>query len=336
MKKISAVILLAFSFILLLAFYNLSPIHKVEEVVETKAVEAEPAPKKKVILSTAEKKKRFIEETLPAIERVKARMDEKYRYILALTRKEALAPKEQDEIDRLMQNYKAKDISDLLARLHTHPVSIILAQAALETGWGTSRFYNKANNIFGVWSYDKNEPRIPAEETRGAKTIYVKKYDSLEASVEGYFEMMAAGYAYGKFRRARVMEKNPFKLIAHLTHYSELRSEYVKRLYHVMKSNGFYKYDATVFKPLALNQILPNLKKHAGRDSQTVKSVTASVGSSLAPLNEVKFDGTPKLNANAGREEKKASVAQTAVIDKNGSLQRPEPLPAAAVTTAEL
>ena len=174
MKQISALILLFFSFILVLALYNVSPIHMVEE---KKQEEIKPAPKKERPLSTAEKKKRFIEKTLPAIELVKVKLDEKYRYILALSKKPVLDTDEQREIDQLILHYNAKDVSDLLSRMHTHPVSIILAQAALETGWGTSRFYNKANNIFGVWSYNKNEPRISAEETRGAKTIYVKKYD---------------------------------------------------------------------------------------------------------------------------------------------------------------
>ena len=308
MKQISAVILLAFSFILLLTFYNMSPIHDVEE--EKKEVKVEPAPKKVPQLSTAEKKKRFIEKTLPAIEHVKARMDEKYRYIHALTQKETLAPEEQNEIDRLMQNYRAKDIPDLLARLHTHPVSIILAQAALETGWGTSRFYNKANNIFGVWSYDKNEPRIPAEETRGAKTIYVKKYDSLEASVEGYFEMMASGYAYGKFRKARVTEQNPFKLISHLTHYSELRSEYVKRLYYVIKGNRFYQYDTPSFEPLALNEILPKLQKHPDRSTQLIKSISATDESNAVPDKE-----STDVNGSVTSEELNTSLPQEVIAE---------------------
>ena len=62
-------------------------------------------------------------------------------------------------------------------RLKTHPTSIVLAQAAIESGWGSSRFYKEANNVFGVWSYSENEPRIKAMEDREGKSVYVKKYD---------------------------------------------------------------------------------------------------------------------------------------------------------------
>ena len=139
----------------------------------------------------------------------------------------------------------------------------------------------------------------------------LKNTISLEASVEGYFKMMASGYAYGKFRKARVTEQNPFKLISHLTHYSELRSEYVKRLYHVMRSNRFYRLDTPSFQPLALNEILPKpQKKHADRDSQVAKSVMASVESSLVPLNEVIYNGAagPDVNATLIHSDLNSSI----------------------------
>ena len=257
MKAISAVILLFFAAILILALYDapsrVAPVEK--KAPEVVAKPTPPAPKKP--LSVKERKKQFIEKTLPSILRVKAELDQQYAHVMELSKKESLSDSESSVIETLKTRYKVEGIPCLLNRLQTHPVSIVLAQAALETGWGTSRFYTEANNIFGIWSYNKNEPRIAASETRGEKTIYVKKYATLDASIEGYFKMMATGRAYKAFRDARKSETNPFKLIAHLTHYSELREEYVKRLYYVIKSNRFYQYDVPVFQPLTLAQIIP-------------------------------------------------------------------------------
>ncbi len=217
----------------------------------------EPAPVKKPPITAAERKKRFVEKTLPAIRNVKAELDALYAQVEHLSKKPHLNPAEEAMLETLKLRYRVAGIPCLLNRLKTHPVSIVLAQAALETGWGKSRFYNEANNIFGVWSYNRNEPRLAAGETRGDKTIYVKKYPSLEASIEGYFKMMATGRAYGEFRKARHNERNPFKLIRHLTRYSELREEYVKRLYYVIKANRLYEYDHPTFKPIALAEVLP-------------------------------------------------------------------------------
>ena len=63
--------------------------------------------------------------------------------------------------------------------MKTHPYKYRLAQAAIESGWGTSRFYKEANNVFGIWSYSENELRIKAMEDREGKSVYVRKYDVL-------------------------------------------------------------------------------------------------------------------------------------------------------------
>ena len=200
--------------------------------------------------STAKSKRLFLKNTIAAIKSVKKRLDAQYDMVYALSQKEQLTPKEQTTVDALKKRYKVKGIPCLLKRLHTHPISIVIAQAALETGWGSSRFYREANNIFGIWSFNKNEPRMAAGVKReGVKTIYVKKYKNLEASIEGYYRMMAMGRAYKAFRNVRLLTDNPFEIIPFLDHYSELRHEYVKRLYFVIKSNKFYELDDPQYQP---------------------------------------------------------------------------------------
>jgi Bax protein len=289
MKAVSAIILLFLTAILMLALYDTPS--KVATITESPVLQETVEPAKKPAkkpLSVAQKKKRFIEKTLPAILRVKAELDEEYEYVLQLSQKPQLSPTEQAIIETLKLRYNVKGIPCLLKRMRTHPVSIVLAQAALETGWGTSRFYNEANNIFGIWSYNAKEPRLAAGENRGEKTIYVKKYSNLEQSIEGYFRMMATGHAYSNFRDARLNEQNPFKLIPHLGHYSELRDEYVKRLYHVIRSNRFYHFDTPSYKPIPLTQVIPDYVQQRPRQPvRTVSSVAATDDTAVsAPLSQ--------------------------------------------------
>ncbi len=227
------------------------------KTVEVKKPEAEK-PVYKAPASTPESKRLFLENTIAAITKVKKRLDTKYQMVYELSIKESLTPDENATIEGLKKSYKVEGFPCLLKRLRTHPVSIVIGQAALETGWGSSRFYREANNIFGIWSFNKNEPRMAAGEQReGKKTIYVKKYANLEASIEGYYRMMARGRAYKEFRNARLHTENPFEIIPYLDHYSELRHEYVKRLYYVIKSNKFYELDDPQYQPPGWTNIKP-------------------------------------------------------------------------------
>lgn len=227
----------------------------------TAVAEKQPEVKKRVYktpATTPKSKRLFLEKTIAAITKVKKRLDAKYQMVYELSLKETLTPDEAATIEKLKKSYKVEGIPCLLKRLRTHPVSIVIAQAALETGWGNSRFYRDANNIFGIWSFNKNEPRMAAGVQRdGEKTIYVKKYPNLEASIEGYYLMMARGRAYKQFRNARLHTDNPFEIIPYLDHYSELRHEYVKRLYYVIKSNKFYELDEPQYQPPGWAKIKP-------------------------------------------------------------------------------
>jgi len=226
---------------------------------ETKtSVKKEKKAEQKKTEATPESKRIFLKKTIAAIRKVKARLDAQYETVYKLSLKKTLTHKEKRKIEQLKKRYKVEGIPCLLKRLHTHPISIVIAQAALESGWGSSRFYREANNIFGIWSYDPYEPRMAAGKARkGKKTVYVKKYKNLEASIESYYRMMANGRAYKQFRTARLHTDNPFEMIAYLDHYSELRHEYVKRLYYVIKSNRFYELDNPVYQPPAWKNIRP-------------------------------------------------------------------------------
>ena len=194
------------------------------------------------------KKELFIHLMLPSILIAKHEIDQTRRLVSSLiesSRKRTL--EEETYLKDLLKTYKCTSNEELLVRLQTHPTSIVIAQAALESGWGTSRFYKQANNIFGVWSYSENEPRIKASEARDGKPIFVKKYDALPESFASYFKTLARG-PYKTFRTKRTQTKDVFQLITHLQLYSELREEYVSRLESLIRFNNLEQYDSYTLK----------------------------------------------------------------------------------------
>jgi Bax protein len=190
-------------------------------------------------ISVAEKKKRFKELLIPAVDNVYTKLDKQYNEVKSLVE----AGKKDPKIDSLMKKYSAKSIEQLLIRLKPHPKSIALAQAAMESAWATSRFTKVANNIYGVWSFSKNEPRVAASETRGDKTIYVKKYDSITDSIRDYYMVISKGRAYKEFRELNMVTDDPYELVKELDSYSEKGAEYGEELASLIRFNKFYKFD---------------------------------------------------------------------------------------------
>jgi len=237
-------------------------------------------------LSVAEKKRRFIQRILPVVERVKSELDTEYAEARRLIAKPRRTAAEQAWLQLQLRRYNVSGFPCLLRRMHTHPVSLIVAQAALETGWGTSRFYREANNVFGIWSYNRNEPRLAASERRGSSTIYVRKFASLDDAIRDYFRMIGKGYAYDEFRKARIKSDNPFELLRHLRRYSELRDEYVARLYYVIKTNRLYTYDDPSYAPIALERIIPQYVAMKAEEAARKKALEQQI----VALNEVKLE----------------------------------------------
>ena len=264
-----------------------APIAVAEKTVPAK----KPEPKRRPTLT--EKKQRFVESILPAVRDVKAQLDAEYAEAKRLAGVETLTPKEKAWLQGKMRQYDVNGIPCLLRRMHTHPVSLVIAQAALETGWGSSRFFKEANNVFGIWSYHDDEPRIAAASSRDGKTIYVKKFDTLSDGIRGYFAMISGGYAYSAFRQARMRTDNPFELLRYLRHYSELRDEYVARLYYVMKSNKLYRYDDPSYGPIALTSIVP---EYVAQKREAAAKKRESEERQLLALDEVKVGTCPPEN----------------------------------------
>lgn len=193
-----------------------------------------------------DRKVHFVQMMLPSIMLAQKKIDNERLQIEALNgrlKEEKLSHSDSVKVDSVLTYYKTKTLDQAIKCLHPQPISVILAQAALESGWGTSRFFIEANNVFGIWSYNPEEERIAAGKNRGEKTIYLRKYDNLYGSVYDYLKTVARVPAYKKLRKARLESSDPYKLIQYLTNYSELRQEYVDILGSVIRHNDLTKYD---------------------------------------------------------------------------------------------
>ena len=141
--------------------------------------------------------------------------------------------------------HKIDIVDKLLLSVNTIPTSIVLAQAATESGWGTSRFAKEYNALFGQYTYNEKKGVIPYEREIGKKHL-IKHFSSLDKSVESYFKNINTHYAYEKFRSIRnAMHENNFdiKLLTNaLDVYAEDKS-YVDTINSVIDTNEFTQFD---------------------------------------------------------------------------------------------
>jgi Bax protein len=193
----------------------------------------------------SEKKREFFKKVVPAIEKVYNQQLHIYKIVKELMHQK----RRRKVIEALKKLYHVKSDKELLCALKPHPKSIAIAQAAIESAWGTSRFFREANNIFGVWSSNPKEPRIAARSKRGRRTIWLRKFSSLEDSVRSYYFLLSSKRAYRRFRQLNCNEKNSVYRIAQgLRSYSERGQAYVNSIISVIRHNKLTRYDTEVAK----------------------------------------------------------------------------------------
>ncbi len=203
-------------------------------------------------LDIKEKKDKFVEMLLPSILVSQHSLHQKIKRIEHienwLLKHPFMMEKDSIFLFPLFETYKCDQINELKMRLKPHAASIVLGQAALESGWGSSRFFNEGNNVFGIWSYHGGEDRIKALVGRDSTNIYVRSYSSIEESVNDYYQTIARVNAYDEFRQERFTSEKPLELIAFLKRYSELGEIYTDQLKQLIESNDLTKYDSYVIK----------------------------------------------------------------------------------------
>ncbi|MCW9032861.1 MAG: glucosaminidase domain-containing protein [Rhodospirillales bacterium] len=145
----------------------------------------------------------------------------------------------------------AKTIAMLLERVDTLPVSLALAQAAEESGWGTSRFAKEGNALFGQWTYKANKGITPKNRDEGA-THSVKAFPSLGDAVGAYMRNLNTHRAYRKLRKMRAVARRQgepisgYALAAGLNKYSARGAEYVASLRSIIVANELSILDGAI------------------------------------------------------------------------------------------
>ena len=150
-----------------------------------------------------------------------------------------------------------KDLSTLKIRMDEVPVSMAIAQAAKETGWGTSRFAQEGNALFGQWTWS-GEGIKPADADNNS-THKVMKFKVLQASVRAYQRNLNTHSSYKNFRVARAELRGERKkldsmiLSEYLDKYAETGKEYVRVLQQIIKQNKLTDFDDAKLLPLSID-----------------------------------------------------------------------------------
>ena len=150
----------------------------------------------------------------------------------------------------------SKDLSVLKIRMDEVPVSLAIAQAAKETGWGTSRFAQQGNALFGQWTWSGEglKPK-EADKNEGHK---VMRFNVLQASVRAYQRNLNTHSSYEDFRLARAELRDRSKpldsliLSRYLDKYAETGNQYVEVLQKIIKQNNLKDFDDAKLLPSSI------------------------------------------------------------------------------------
>lgn len=204
---------------------------------------------------TTEKKVAFFSYLYPRIVLANARILIQRRYLMELGQKEELTPEElrwleqQSERLRVDATVGSDEMFDMLARrLDAIPPSLILAQAANESAWGTSRFARRGNNLFGQWCFSKGCGLVPESRVEGA-SHEVASFQSPYHSIRSYIQNLNRHPAYQTLRNTReqIRERGSnvtgHALAQGLISYSERGAEYVEEIRSMIRYNNLAFYD---------------------------------------------------------------------------------------------
>jgi len=209
----------------------------------------------KMIENTKKRKEFFIQIVLPLIvkENNNIRIDRKTLFRVINKSNNSVAEKQWIEKKYKQYGVKSGDLSSLKVRMDEIPVSLAIAQAAKETGWGTSRFAQEGNALFGQWTWSGEglKPK-DADADKGHK---VMKFNVLQASVRAYQRNLNTHRTYREFRKARAELRDlnkpldSLELSKYLNKYAETGNQYVEVLQKIIKQNNLKDFDDAKLLP---------------------------------------------------------------------------------------
>lgn len=211
----------------------------------------------KAIKKTEERKSLFFRTLLPLVlkinEDIIANRTKVWRLHHRVNLAQSIHAEERIWLDAAFSRYgvKQNDFNQLLHKMDVVPPSLALAQAAEESGWGTSRFAREGNALFGQWTFNpKDKGIVPAGRTEG-KNHRIKAFDDLSGSLKAYVHNLNTHKAYRKLRTKRLSMRTQrqnldgYKLATTLDKYSERGEQYVLGLQSIITKNNLHRFDAT-------------------------------------------------------------------------------------------
>ncbi len=160
----------------------------------------------------------------------------------------------------IKEKYRVKklyDLSSYMKKIDVIPPSMALAQAAVESGWGKSRFIRVANNIFGHWTYNPKIGIIPKKREEGQRH-FIRVFKTMQDSIKAYMLNLNRNTAYKSFQnkryQSRLEKQNPMgiDLSQTMINYSGIGKEYLSILKTVIKKNKLEKYDNKFYQQIKL------------------------------------------------------------------------------------
>ena len=209
------------------------------------------------IQDVKEKKERFFNTLYPLIEEENRHLLKKRAAIIKLREQEVLTSHQSKWLNKIMSHYAIDETLPLenkydllLRRVDYIPPSLVLTQAAIESGWGSSRFTRKANNLFGQWCFEKGCGVVPSSRDKG-KQHELASFKSVNGSIRAYLKNLNTHFAYIELRETRAYLREAdipltgLALAKTLTRYSEEGDAYVDKVSAFIKFNKLSRFNTS-------------------------------------------------------------------------------------------
>ena len=236
--------------------YKLSDVRE-KKLVKPIALTLLPA-EIKMIENTKKRKEFFIQIVLPLVLKENNNIKLDRKRLFSIINKSHNSELEKKWLEKKYKQYgvNSKDLSTLKIRMDEIPVSLAIAQAAKETGWGTSRFAQEGNALFGQWTWSGEglKPK-ESEKNEGHK---VMKFNVLQASVRAYQRNLNTHSSYKNFRKARAELRDIRKpldsiiLVKYLDKYAETGDTYIEVLKKIIEQNKLKDFDDAKLLPSSI------------------------------------------------------------------------------------
>mgnify|MGYP000737058427 FL=1 len=214
----------------------------------------------KTLGDTKTKRELFIKIVLPLILHENEKIIDDRKRLFKILGKNFNSPGEKVWLNRRFKEYKIedKDLAELKMRMDIIPVSIAVAQAANESGWGTSRFALEGNALFGQWTWSKKG--ISPKNKDPDQSHKILQFQILKASVRAYKNNLNTHNAYKEFREVRAKLRQSgttitgLALIKYLKRYASIGEKYTEIIEGIMVQNSLTDFDKANLLPTKLKK----------------------------------------------------------------------------------